>query len=63
MFQFTHLLKAISAPFAEGEKSEKEGVTAFRAMATALGGSVGTANIAGVAGAIITGGPGAVFWM
>lgn len=32
-------------------------------MATALGGSIGTANIAGVAGAIIMGGPGAIFWM
>lgn len=40
-----------------------KGITPFQALATALGGSIGTANIAGVAGAIIIGGPGAIFWM
>lgn len=35
----------------------------FRATCTALAGTVGTGNIAGVAGAISLGGPGAVFWM
>ena len=35
----------------------------FRAMCTALAATVGTGNIAGVAGAIAIGGPGAVFWM
>ncbi|MBR1660077.1 MAG: sodium:alanine symporter family protein [Oscillospiraceae bacterium] len=35
----------------------------FQAMTAALAGTVGTGNIAGVAGAILTGGPGAVFWM
>lgn len=39
------------------------GITPFQALATALGGSIGTANIAGVAGAIVIGGPGAIFWM
>ena len=39
------------------------GMTPFQAMTTALGGTVGTGNIAGVAGAITLGGPGAVFWM
>ena len=38
-------------------------VTPFRAMCTALGATVGTGNLAGVAGAICLGGPGAVFWM
>ena len=37
--------------------------SAFRAMCTALAATVGTGNIAGVAGAIALGGPGAVFWM
>lgn len=37
--------------------------SAFRAMCTALAATVGTGNIAGVAGAISLGGPGAVFWM
>ena len=46
-------------------KSEsKEGsVTPFQAVCTALAATVGTGNIAGVAGAITIGGPGAVFWM
>ena len=35
----------------------------FQAVCTALAGTVGTGNIAGVAGAIAIGGPGAVFWM
>ena len=38
-------------------------VTPFQAMTTALAGTVGTGNIAGVTGAIFIGGPGAVFWM
>lgn len=40
-----------------------EGVSSFRALCTALGATVGTGNIIGVAGAISLGGPGAVFWM
>ena len=38
-------------------------MTPFQAVCTALAGTVGTGNIAGVAGAIAIGGPGAVFWM
>lgn len=38
-------------------------VTPFQAVCTALAATVGTGNIAGVAGAIAIGGPGAVFWM
>lgn len=44
----------------EGKKGE---VTPFQALATAMAGTVGTGNIAGVATAIALGGPGAVFWM
>ena len=46
-------------------KSEaKEGsITPFQAVCTALAATVGTGNIAGVAGAIAIGGAGAVFWM
>ena len=62
-FQFTHLIKSIKNITAGTKSVSSEGITPFQAMATALGGSIGTANIAGVAGAIITGGPGAVFWM
>lgn len=47
------------------DKSEiKEGaMSPFQAVCTALAGTVGTGNIAGVAGAVAIGGPGAVFWM
>ena len=38
-------------------------MTPFQAVCTALAATVGTGNIAGVAGAIAIGGPGAVFWM
>ena len=46
------------------KKSEAgDGVTPFRALCTALAATVGTGNLAGVAGAIAIGGPGSVFWM
>ena len=38
-------------------------MTPFQAVCTALAATVGTGNIAGVAGVIAIGGPGAVFWM
>ena len=38
-------------------------MTPFQAVCTALAATVGTGNIAGVAGAIAIGGPGAIFWM
>lgn len=38
-------------------------ISPFQAVCTALAGTVGTGNIAGVAGAVALGGPGAVFWM
>ena len=41
----------------------QSGVSAFEAMATSLAATIGTGNIAGVAGAILLGGPGAIFWM
>ena len=44
--------------------SGKDGVlTPFQAFMTALGASIGTGNIAGVATAIVSGGPGALFWI
>ena len=46
------------------KKEESDGaLTPFQAVCTALAATVGTGNIAGVAGAIAIGGPGAVFWM
>ena len=45
-----------------GEKNS-DGISPFQALCTALAATVGTGNIAGVAGAIAIGGPGSVFWM
>ena len=46
-----------------GKSDPQTGVSSFQAMCTALAATVGTGNLAGVAGAIAIGGPGAVFWM
>ena len=45
-----------------GEKQEA-GMSSFQALATAIAAQVGTGNIVGASGAILTGGPGAIFWM
>lgn len=46
------------------EEGQNEGdITPFQALMTSLSATIGTGNIAGVAGAIAIGGPGAVFWM
>jgi len=45
-----------------GEK-QAQGMSSFQALATAIAAQVGTGNIVGASGAILTGGPGAIFWM
>jgi len=47
----------------EGATSEKKGISSFQAFCISTASRVGTGNLAGVAIAITTGGPGAVFWM
>lgn len=47
----------------KGDKADADGMTSFQALATALAAQVGTGNLAGVATAIASGGPGAIFWM
>ncbi len=42
---------------------QKSGLTSFQALATAVAAQVGTGNIVGACGAILVGGPGAIFWM
>jgi len=60
-----HVMKNTAGSMRSKEAStKKEGtVSPFEAVAIAIGGTVGCGNIAGVATAIATGGPGAVFWM
>lgn len=67
-FQFLHfgdmLKETIIHLFGKKGKNEKKnGITPFQAVSTALAGTLGTGNIVGVATAIVSGGPGAVFWM
>ncbi len=42
---------------------QASGMSSFQALATAIAGQVGTGNIVGASGAILLGGPGAIFWM
>ena len=44
-------------------KNSKHGLSPFQALATAVAAQVGTGNIVGASGAILIGGPGAIFWM
>lgn len=61
LLQVFRLPKAFKLIFAE-DKGEGD-ISSFAALATALAATVGTGNIVGVATAIGTGGPGALFWM
>lgn len=63
IFRLGYVLKnTLFKMFEKKEMGEGE-ITPFQAVATALAATVGTGNIAGVATAIASGGPGAVFWM
>jgi len=44
-------------------KKDEHSMSSFQALATAVAAQVGTGNIVGASGAILTGGPGAIFWM
>jgi len=58
---FKHAIKIVKGKF--DKKGDKGDTSHFQALATALSGTVGTGNIAGVAFAIYLGGPAALFWM
>jgi AGCS family alanine or glycine:cation symporter len=59
---FPRALRSFVSRF-RGRKTDGEGTSPYRALCTALAATVGTGNLAGVAGAIAIGGPGAIFWM
>lgn len=64
LLQIFQLPKAFSYIFKKEEGNNQHGdISAFGALATALAATIGTGNIVGVATAIQTGGPGALFWM
>lgn len=58
---FPHAIALLRGKYEEDDTGD--GITTFQALATALSSTTGIGNIAGVAVAIKTGGPGAVFWM
>jgi AGCS family alanine or glycine:cation symporter len=62
--QVRHLAHAVACVLGKYDQPEESGdISHFKALATALSATIGTGNIAGVATAIVLGGPGAVFWM
>lgn len=63
--RFGYMLKnTILGVFSKGQhEKDGSGVSPFQAVATAMAGTIGTGSIAGLATAIVSGGPGAVFWM
>ena len=70
VFQVTHfkhwMSKTIGAVFSDKHVTDHttdKSISQFQSLCTALAATVGTGNIVGVAGAIMVGGPGAVFWM
>jgi len=66
-FQFTHLRHAwrhsFGRMFRRDVEAEDGAITPFQAVTSAMAATIGVGNIAGVATAIVAGGPGAIFWM
>lgn len=63
--KFRYVMKNTILGLGSKDQRSKDnaGVSPFQAVATAMAGTIGTGSIAGVATAIVSGGPGAVFWM
>ena len=63
-FQFRYLGAALHLALIKRNEDTEEGdISHYRALTTALSGTLGTGNIGGVGAAILIGGPGALFWM
>ena len=60
---FKETIGSMFSKHVSGHTKEKGSISQFQALCTALAATIGVGNIAGVAAAIVTGGPGAVFWM
>lgn len=59
ILHFREMIRSITAAPA----ADRQGISPFQALCTSLASRVGTGNIAGVAVALVLGGPGAIFWM
>lgn len=56
-------MRKVFGNFTMRGKKHESGMSSFQALATAIAAQVGTGNIVGACGAILVGGPGAIFWM
>jgi alanine or glycine:cation symporter, AGCS family len=61
--QIVHFKDAVKTMVPAAQSGARGALTPFQAFMTALAASIGTGNIAGVATAVVTGGPGTVFWI
>ncbi len=59
VLHFGEMIRSITA----APSDDRQGISPFQALCTSLASRVGTGNIAGVAVALVLGGPGAIFWM
>ena len=60
---FPEGIKSVFGNISLNGKKHESGMSSFQALATAIAAQVGTGNIVGASGAILTGGPGAIFCM
>ena len=60
---FAEGMRRVFGGFSLRGGAHKSGISSFQALATAVAAQVGTGNIVGACGAILVGGPGAIFWM
>ncbi len=63
LFGFRKWWKTVVGSMLSGQGQHTNGISSFQSACTALAATIGTGNIAGVATALLAGGPGAIFWM
>ncbi len=63
LFGFRKWWKTIAGSLFTSQGENERGISSFQSACTALAATIGTGNIAGVATAVLAGGPGAIFWM
>jgi len=63
LLPYRHLLDGVRLLFRPADNKDEGTLSHFQALSTALSGTLGMGNVAGVAVAIAVGGPGAIFWM
>ncbi|HCE40652.1 MAG TPA: sodium/alanine symporter, partial [Alcanivorax sp.] len=63
LLPYRHLFSGVRLLFMPADRNDEGTLSHFQALSTALSGTLGMGNVAGVAVAIAVGGPGAIFWM